>query len=244
MSVITVGKLQSRIDDFLIDHFTVTEDVASHTHDFIELAYLKEGSLLHICNGVSRNIGRGDFFIIDYTVPHTLQYTGTRSVVINCIFRPCFIDTSLKDCRSFNEVLNNYLIHFDDRCNFRPHSGEIFEDTESEVEAALGKIDHEYFGGGPASVQLIRIYLIEIIILTMRKMRFEFSQCDSDIDYIRDIVRKRFFEDLRLNDIAATLNISVSHISRKFSEFSGCSFKEYLQRMRIEEACRDRKSVV
>ncbi len=236
--VIRFEDLKTHISGFYIGEYLVGSDVDAHTHDFIEIAYIREGSLLHQCNGVIRKIGRGDYFIVDYTVPHKLQFTGTKTTVINCIFRPEFIDLSLRESRSFNEVLNNYLIHFDERSNFRPHVGEVFEDTGKKIYETLKKVFDEFKGDDPAAPSLIRAYLIEMIILTMRKLHLSPVHSSSDVDLIKRTVKDNYPDDLKLSGIAEELNVSVPHLSRKFTKEAGCGFKEYLQRIRIEEACR------
>lgn len=238
MSKINAGGEQSLIDDFLIDSWDVSSHVKTHTHDFIELAYLEEGVLLHKCNGISRTIRKGNYFIIDYSISHELQFTGIKSKVINCIFRPGFVDKTLKNCKSFNDVIKGYLIRFDKRCNFTPHSGEIFEDKDGVIFDILRKIDVEYNNYRPASAELIRAYLIEIIILTMRKLNLGHDSQSNDIYFVKESVKKYFNEDLQLSSLASELNISLSHLSRKFKKETGCGFKEYLQQIRIEESCR------
>ncbi|MFA6737133.1 MAG: AraC family transcriptional regulator, partial [Saccharofermentanales bacterium] len=237
-NVIRIERLKTHISGFYIGEYTVDSDVEAHTHDFVELAYIREGSLLHQCNGIIREIRRGDYFIVDYTVPHKLRFTGTRTTVVNCIFRPDFIDLSLRGCRSFNEVLNNYLINFDERSNFRPHVGEVFEDDGEKIESVLQKVLTEFKGDDTAAVSLIRAYLIEMIIMTMRKLHFGGTLSSNDVDHVRKNVKERYSEDLKLSVLAQDLNISAAHLSRKFAKETGCGFKEYLQRIRIEEACR------
>lgn len=237
-NVVRIDKLKTHINGFYIGEYIVDSDVDAHTHDFIEIAYISEGSLLHLCNGVIQEIRRGDYFIVDYTVPHKLQFTGTKTTVINCIFRPEFIDLSLREARSFNEVLNNYLIHFDERSNFRPHVGEVFEDSGKKIYEILKKVSDEFKGDDPAAPSLIRAYLIEMIILTMRKLHLSPVRSSSDVDLIKKTVKDNYPDDLKLSRLAEELNVSVPHLSRKFTKESGCGFKEYLQRIRIEEACR------
>lgn len=224
--------------DFEIGRWKVSGDIEGHTHDYIELAYLETGKLLHICGEIEKTIYEGDYFIIDYTISHRLKYLGARSVVINCMFRPSFLDMTLRNCRNFNEVLNNYLIHFDQRCNFKTHSGEIFRDADRRIYEILLKIDSEYDSENPGMEQLIRAYIVEIIIMTMRKLKLEDAPFSSDIERIKKKLRNDYNLNIRLCDIASELNISTQHLSRKFTKITGSGFKEYHQRIRVEEACR------
>lgn len=75
---------------FHIAHFNVTEDVATHTHDYIELAYVTEGSLYHHAGRHCEKVVPGDYFIIDQSQSHAYSFCGQPAVVINCIFQPVF----------------------------------------------------------------------------------------------------------------------------------------------------------
>ncbi len=225
-------------DDFYIGRFAVTQTVERHSHDFIELAYLESGVLWHICNGREQLLIPGHYFLVDDTVEHTLQYRGEPALVRNCIFRPGFLDVTLRGCRSVDHILKNYLLNFDQRFCFRPHSGEVFEDTAMEIQRILLRMQQEFDGEETASRELLRAYLTELLILTLRKLRIPQAQSRGDIQLLQQEAAKRFDQPIQLAGLAKELHVSLPHLSRKFSAVCGCGFKEYLQRIRMEEACR------
>ena len=238
MPVISFSTLDSSVKHFYVERFHFEQDVELHSHDFIELCYVEEGSLFHHSAIENREIHPGDYFIIEPQVSHALRWGSGHPTVINCIFRPAFLDASLHRCDGFDTMLQNYLIHFDKRFHFRPHSGVVFQDDTGEIADLLCRMNQEYPSSKPGSLELLRAYLIAIIILTLRKLEVPETKKSFDILQVQQAIRERYPEPLRLTDLAKELHISVPHLSRKFSTACGWGFKEYLQQVRMEEACR------
>ena len=93
MLVYDESNLESRdINIFLCD----TKKSPSHSHDFLELAYVVKGKAVHILNDAESIISEGDYFILDYNSQHSYySVNGCEFAVINCLFKPEFIDKSL-----------------------------------------------------------------------------------------------------------------------------------------------------
>lgn len=230
--------LQSKEIAIFMERYPLSEDIAAHNHDFIEMAYVLEGTVQHSSNGKTCTAHAGDYFILDVDTPHIYHTAGKGSQVINCIFLPAFIDSSLHVYRDFNSIVKHYLVHFDERFNFRPYSGTVFHDPDRIICERLFKIEQEYHERGPGYLQMIRSYLIELIICTLRQLPVESAERDVDIQFVKEMVRKHSSEKLCLSELARQLNITVPALSQKFTRVVGMGYKEYLQNYRIGEACR------
>lgn len=211
-----------------------------HCHNFFELAYIKEGRATHILDGAETKIKSGTYFIVDYGKYHSFYSDGNEKLkLINCLFTAEFIDKSLKNCREFSELLNCYLLKYD--CNILMHSPTktIFRDDDGYVYEILKKMQKEYNRKSVAYSELLRIYLLEIIIHTLRKITDKEIRPNSDcVKRAMSYISENYNKDIRLCDIAQGESYSISHFSRKFHEATGMTFSEYLQRTRIKESCR------
>lgn len=58
------------------------------------------------------------------------------------------------------------------------------------------------------------------------------------LDWLQAYVRDHYSEQLDMNTIADTLHISYAYFSRRFKEIVGQNFSDYLQEVRLDEACR------
>jgi AraC family L-rhamnose operon transcriptional activator RhaR len=65
-------------------------ELQQHTHDFIEISYVAEGSGAHYIDHTSLTVSKGDLFFIPVGVSHVFRPASTIQskplVVYNCIF--------------------------------------------------------------------------------------------------------------------------------------------------------------
>lgn len=213
-----------------------------HEHDFLELAYVLEGSAEHYINDASFIISKGDYFIVDYGVKHKYQKLNDNGTlkIMNCLFSPQLIDETLKHCRRFEEVANHYLI------NFNMHNLEtnptkfLYQDTDGQILRVLKRMLTEYENKDMGYQEILRGQLIELLIRTMRKIRLPDSESvdNSIVQHVIKHVQKHYAEKLSLEEITKKYNFSLSHTSYMFKKATGFSFQEYVQTVRIKESCR------
>ena len=81
-------------------HRTEVSQVCLHTHDFIEIAYIENGSGIHILGNQKQQTQQGDLFIMNANIVHGFLTSGGKNKlgVINCIFRAEFLDDALAGC--------------------------------------------------------------------------------------------------------------------------------------------------
>ena len=60
-----------------------------HRHQWLELAYLKQGTLLHTIGDVSYKLQAGEFFIVEYDQIHSYASMGEGEIRLsNIMFHP------------------------------------------------------------------------------------------------------------------------------------------------------------
>lgn len=211
-----------------------------HNHNFFELAYIKEGAAEHILDGVKTKVKKGSYFIVDYQKYHSFYSAGNEKMeLINCLFTSEFIDKSLRNCRKFSELMKCYLLRYDYDILMHEPTRTVFFDDSGYVYEILKKMQKEYKRKMTAYPELIRFYLLEIIIHTLRKITDKDMASGSDgIKKVINFIEENYNKNIRLSDIAKNENYSSAHLSRKFKENTGMTFSEYLQRTRIKESCR------
>lgn len=213
--------------------------VDPHTHNFLELAYVTRGRAEHEIDGRKSIIERGDYFFVDYNTSHCYESIGGRPFnVINLLFRPVFIDKSLSHCRSFNGLLSHYLIKITQKNLTINPANSIFHDSGGTILQILNKMQTEYENKKIGWQEIMRSYLIELIVLTARSVANAYTNDDDFLNRMLHLIDKRFSEKLTLSDIASELNYSVPYLSLKFKEETGIGFKKMLEKKRIDEACR------
>lgn len=239
--IFTINGIKKLVTDDVVKIKVCSSDNAGmHTHGFMEIAYVKSGKAEHILNGRKNIIKKGDFLIMDYDAIHSYKNTGKEKLeILNCLFKPEFIDKTLKNCRNFSEVVNNYMIKYNySSMNLSP-ANYIFSDDDGEVLGLLLKMKTEYENKTSGFYEIMRCSLMEIIIRTMRKTTLSGTTSNDELcEYIKKYAYENISEKNILGKISEEVNFSVSYLSLKFKEKTGIHFSEYLKKIRIEESCR------
>lgn len=212
----------------------------SHTHNYLELAYVLKGSAIHNWNQTSTQIKEGDYFIIDYDSLHSYKAITDSFELINCLFMPEFIDPALKNCRSLQTVTSSYQIHFKNVFFTANPSANTFRDEEGKIKALLLTMLDEFQGQAPGYQQIIHSRIIELLVLTMRKIYLDYQsdRTESDMDRIIKYISTEYMNDITLKTICQNFNYSYSYMSMKFKKNLGMTYKEYLQKTRVEQSMR------
>ena len=213
-----------------------------HGHDFFELTYILDGHMEHVLDGVSYEVNSGDYFIVDYGSKHLYRsLTDSDVEYVDCLFLPEFLDRTLSGTRSFSLLLDHYLLHFDFRRLIGEPTGMTFHDDDGEVREIIQKMMREQDEKKAAYREVMRTYLMQIILITMRKISSGEAmpaQNDRICEQVMDYVAEHYAEDITLGAIADGMHYCLSYLSRAFKNGSGDTFMSYLKKYRAMQGYR------
>ena len=226
---------------FHIEHHKAQPDVLPHDHPFLELSYFVSGMAEHTLDGKTDVLNAGDYLLVDYGSRHSYHaLSGDTFENIDCLFVPSLIDPSLPKTAGIADVLMHYLLNFNMQALKENPARIIFHDSNGTVRHLIECILEENKQKRAGYTELIRCYLIEILILTVRTMEgAEISEHDNGIcGVITSYVKDHYAEDVSLAFLSEQMNYSLPYISRIFKEQMGMTYISYLQKYRITQACR------
>lgn len=223
---------------YKVEALHTTRTTTTHSHNFFELVYVTDGSAIHTVEGTPAEISKGDYFIIEYGCSHA--YSNCRDFgVINCLFVPEFIDATLKGCKSYSQLITNYLIGFDYTILSAIPANKIFRDSDGTIYKLFSRLLEEYRSLNAGYVELSRCHLIEILVLSMRGIYMpKKRQKHPAIGKILKYTEENYQDNISLRAICDELGFSLPYISKKFKEDTGVTFTAHLQRLRTEQALR------
>ena len=212
-----------------------------HKHKFLELAYVSKGNAIHHVGDQCIEIQKGNYFAIDYNEIHKFSPGSENEFeVINILFFPEFISPSLKNCRGFPDIISYASINFNYYTLKTNPTSTMYRDDSGEILALFNKCYTEYENKEANYFELIRCYLTEIIILTMRKIlknRNEICVSDKKLVNILNYISENYTKNITLKQISTDLGYTPSYLSTLFSNAMGITFREHLQTLRITLAC-------
>ena len=216
-------------------------DVNTHDHTFFEFAYVVSGRAEHTINDRTFILSEGDYFLINRNDTHSYRaIAGEGFRIINCLFLPGFIDRTLAHAERFQEILNDYLLRF----GYRKFSDRVtlqtYHDQDGFVGALMRKMLAEDMERRPGYEEILRNCLVSLLICLLRNDTEEADQSDGRniTKFVKEYVAGHYMEQISLSDLSRELNFSLTHVSLTFKQTTRMSFRDYLIKIRVEEACR------
>lgn len=239
---VTINKInRSDLQQFGIQLMPCSSNVAlTHKHEFLEMAYVARGKAVHTFGDETCTITAGNYFIVDYGETHSYHQIGDEPLLlINILFLPRLIDETLRDCRSFQELLQSYLIRFSYSSLCQPPTRHIFTDDGGEVRDTIQQMLTEYGERRTGFTEMLRSQMIRILILSMRKIsRTDIDASNGMIAMLTDYVRSHYSSEICLSALCRQMHYSPAYVSKKFHDETGTSFSVYVQKYRLEQGCR------
>lgn len=217
-----------------------------HKHEFIEIVYVISGSAVHETAGGSYTVSRGDVIIVNYDTPHAFHEVPSDETftAYDLMFTPDFLDTALIRAGDFNEMCSSFLFYslFPEQASIGPdiHLAGSSYGVFGEI---FNRIYLEYTGRQKGYCELVRAYIIELVIKLFRKLESSVTgkisarqkeAVESAVTYLR----QSFHTHITLDELATRIFLSKDYLNRIFRETTGLPVHAFLQRLRVEEACR------
>lgn len=221
--------------DIFINRCEVASSTELHSHSFIEIAYVADGSGIHEIGENRLPARRGDITILNCDVPHRFVAEEGGLLVYNCVFTPAFLDSLLTGSRSFHDLSGSFLTgsfysNFGDficvRCSAGSNAGLL---------TLYSRMLEEYEARQIGYKEMIRGLLIELLVWIFRTQGG--GELHGGIVPLVEYASRHYREALRMTDLAAMGGFSPSGFSRRFKQATGCTLTAFLQRLRIEECC-------
>ena len=212
-------------------------DFQEHDHHFFELVYVTSGTAEHTLNGSRSILKPNDFFFIDLGSYHSFEHAKNLEL-INCLFLPEFIDETLQGCDSLDALLHSSMIRYSRLTVGQTWADRIFHDESGKIGTLLSEMVDEYKNKQFGSNEIFRCHLKEILIFTLRMLvQPAKAYSDSIINEVISFVNKHYHKPLTLQTFCNQKHYNLSYISRRFKQETGMTFREYVQKIRIEKAC-------
>lgn len=214
-----------------------------YTHDVIEIGAVTSGSGIHRVPGQSIPCKEGDIYITSANVPH--GYFSTEREAPLTVRRLWFDlrDWFDGDLAAAGDVRYCYGVFHD---NPVVAYAMLTAETKGEINGLLDRILRETEEMAGEWRDLVRAALTQLLITVSRYINraikeipsFASKEWGTVLSAIR-VMTERFDDaSLTLAQVADTVYVSQSHLSRLFTRLTGEGFSEYLRGLRIRHACR------
>lgn len=219
----------------------------THSHDFIEIAYVASGTAIHHLDNKQYEVTKGDLFIINNHTNHYFQPTSNNADDFsnyNCLFWPTFLDETLRSDIEFDQIARYWLYHSfleeditHSRIQFKGQNAIKIEKILEDMYIEFTLKENGYKG-------MLRAYILQLFYLIFRTYEKNNSYDPSTIgrqnEMVDDIIHylnTHYDMPIQLQDLSDQVFTSKSTLCRTFKECTGMTIKEYIQKTRINNAC-------
>lgn len=209
----------------------------AHSHDFLELAYIKTGWTLHTLNHNCRRLTAGDFMLVDFGETHSYDEGSSDLTVINCLFQPAMVDPALGHCRRFSLLLDSCVPGM----GFAGVSlgNKLLHDDSGNILSILERLEEEVRQQAVGYLPMLRILLMDLTIQIIRQMGMQAScRPGVEVGWILEEINHNAAAPHSLSQYAHRFQMRPEALSRMFRHQVGEGFACYLRRKRMEMACR------
>lgn len=210
-----------------------------HSHNYIEIMYVCEGSIIHYIEGKEIVMQKGDMLLLNQHVKHSVKKAGFDDVGINFIALPEFFDIPLKMLRE-NNVLADFLVKTL-RQNYKKSGYLLFKlEGDSAVENLMENMitsmineEEEDDNLNQYSMGLVFLYLMKHVenLTTNTSQNYLDVILQTTLDYI-----DTSYKTANLTKLAEDFHQSLSVLSKLIKQSTGFTFQELLQKKRFQKA--------
>ena len=211
----------------------------SHRHNFIEVLYVCEGSLINIIGGKQVVIEAGELLFLNQFTRHEILPAGKNDIAINFMILPEFFDVAYTMAGS-NNVLADFLVNV---LRQNEEKGEYLHFRVAEVMQIKNLLENMIYslvtGRGDqnrinqTTMGLIFLYLLYSVQYAEMRVPNQYENMISmtTLDYI-----EQNYKTATLTELCVRLHLPMHVLSKMIKKNTGFNFKELLQRKRMNKA--------
>lgn len=210
--------------------FTMTYE---HFHTYCEIFYLKTGSCIYSVENNLYHLTAGDVFIVTPGDTHCTRYEGLvpcERVVVYC---------------KLDIIPESFWEQHSDIHDNITRSGKVIlvKKGQLQLEALLGRMLDENNIPDEYSYEFLILQAMELLLCIKRSGIFVYEQLrqkgsiSTDIEDALRYIAQNYSLPITLEEVAENINLSPTYLSKKFKKVTGVTFKEYVNFIRIKQAC-------
>nr|WP_239541446.1 AraC family transcriptional regulator [Pullulanibacillus pueri] len=214
--------------------------VSDHKHDFVEIAFILKGSCIHTYQDSNVRLIPGDVFTI---TPHQNHaYTiDSPMVIYNCMFYPQALGEDWLRLQTISSLHDMFVAE-----RFS-HMQEILHLAPSQINDILVILDrmHKESKQLNPDFGLIQKSNLTLLLCTLGRAR-DWQEQEENTIYNRkrelvalalEYMEQHLQGDLSVDEIASHIYLSPGHFRKVFKETMGLSPINYINKLRISNAC-------
>ncbi len=227
-------------DDFHITRISSpTEALHIHSHNYFQMYYVISGSITHHLENSAAELSAGDVFILPPNQPHYIEIQDGEIDFYSLSFMPDYF----QNVKEANKLMLDFLLYLrtEQAEKIEPKLSLSYEDTLF-TNALFKRIMEEFSDAKTGKNELIK-ETVSVLLTLFARVYFEDNATTlvakknrQHVMHSVEYIKNHFDEEITLSEIVRRSAMSKTNFCTIFNSITGMSFKEYLNRYRIERA--------
>jgi len=207
-----------------------------HTHDYVEIVYMCQGSTTHIVNGTRIELQEGELLMLGQNAVQEILPAGEEDIAVNFIICPEFFSDTLRYLGDEETPLRRFII--DCLCGENETSFLYFKvadvlPVQNLVENLLWTLIFK--APNPRGINQLTMGLLFVQLINHTD---HLAVSDSGQELVLRVLRyvEDHYRDGTLTEIAALLHYDQAWLSREIKRRTGKNFTELMQDKRLRQA--------
>lgn len=229
------GFYRNRVENFFVDKLERNVSMTdSHYHPYFEIYFLLKGKCRTFVEHSLFYIEEGDILILPEGIIHRTQYENDSKVerITFSFTKEAVLDLAEEfNIEFIEENFKLKLIHTKDekKETFKNLLLALLELNENQKKDKISLLQKK------SLILQILLFIIEISSTAKAQSLF-FDETTSKIQNCAKYIFNNFNEDISLSFLSKMAGMSETYFSKKFSEITSYSFKEYLINVRLKNS--------
>ncbi len=208
-----------------------------HTHDYIEVIYMCQGSTTHIINGETLVLREGELLFLPPSSRQAVMPAKEEDIAVNFIILPEFFDQSMQLLGEDTTPLKSFII--DSLKNSSANTAYLhFEVSDVlPVQNLVENLIYTLINGAP-NKRKINQATMSLLILQLMNFTDRLTYHNVEDDLMLQVFRyiEAHYTGAELGALAQKLHYDVSWLSREIKRRTGKNFTDLLQNKRLSQA--------
>ena len=207
-----------------------------HTHNYVEVVYMVQGSTEHIANGTPVTLREGELLFFGQGVKQEILPAGERDIAVNFIILPQFFDKVLEMLDTDRTPLRTFLTESLGSENTAWLHFRVADVLP--VQNLVENLIYTLFSDGGTNRRNICQTTMGLLFMELMnhadKLTLQYSHENAVVHALRYIEEN--YRDASLSALASELHYNINWLSREIHRHTGCTFQELVKRKRMSQA--------
>lgn len=210
-----------------------------HTHNFVEVVYMCEGSTHHVINGNDVILNEGELLFISQSARQEIYPASKEDVAVNFIILPEFFDYGLTMMEAENNQLRSFVI--DCLTGAKEDTGYLHFKVADvlPVQNLIENLIWTIIRKEPNKRSIQQATMGLLFLQLMNQIdRMETAEADKQQKLVMDVLSyiEEHYRDGELDKVAKQLHYDMRWLSKEIKKRTGLNYTDLVQNKRLNQA--------